>query len=103
MAKEDKKILKYTYGEKSMKEPFVIYADMESLLKKIHTCNNNLEKSSATKVNKHAASGCSLFTYCSLDVTKNKHNYYRGKDCMKSFCKDLKELATKIVNYEKKK
>ena len=32
MAKEDKKILKYTYGEKSMKEPFVIYADMESLL-----------------------------------------------------------------------
>ena len=30
-------------------------------------------------------------------------NYYRGKDCMKQFCKDLKEHATKIINYKKKK
>ena len=30
-------------------------------------------------------------------------NYYRGKDCMKKFCKDLKEHATRIINYEKKK
>ena len=27
---------------------------------------------------------------------KTKRNYYRGKDCMKSFCKDLKEHATKM-------
>ena len=33
----------------------------------------------------------------------NKLNYYRGKDCMKTFCKDLREHATKIINYEKKK
>ena len=26
----------------------------------------------------------------------------RGKDCMKKFCKDLKEHAAKIINYEKK-
>ena len=32
-----------------------------------------------------------------------KINYYRGKDCMKKFCKDLKEHATRILNYEKKK
>ena len=32
-----KNILKYNHGEKSMKVPFIIYADMESLLeKKIH-------------------------------------------------------------------
>ena len=32
-----------------------------------------------------------------------KINCYRGKDCMKRFCKDLKEHATRIINYEKKK
>ena len=33
-----------------MKAPFVIYADMESLLEKIDTCHSNLKKSSTTKV-----------------------------------------------------
>ena len=27
---------------------------------------------------------------------------YRGRDCIEKFCKDLKELATKIINYEEK-
>ena len=85
-----------------MKVPFIIYADMESLLEKIDTCYNNPEKSLATKINKHTASGYSLFTHCSFNISK-KHNYYRGKDWMTSFCKDLKEHATKIINYGKKK
>ena len=34
MPKEGNKILKYNHGEKSMKVPFIIYADMKSLLKK---------------------------------------------------------------------
>ena len=33
-----------------MKAPFIIYADMESLLEKIDTCHSNLKKSSTTKV-----------------------------------------------------
>ena len=34
MPEEDNKILKYNHREKSMRAPFVIYADLESLLKK---------------------------------------------------------------------
>ena len=34
MPEEDNKILKYNQGEKSMKVPFIIYADLESLLEK---------------------------------------------------------------------
>ena len=34
---------------------------------------------------------------------KNKLDYDRGKDCMKKFCKYLREHAAKIINYEKKK
>ena len=32
--KEGNEILKYNHGEKSMKVPFIIYVDLESLLKK---------------------------------------------------------------------
>ena len=34
MPKEDNKILKYNHRGKSMRAPFVIYADIESLLEK---------------------------------------------------------------------
>ena len=45
MPDEGNKILKCNYGEKSLKAPFMIYADLECLLEKIHSCQNNLEKS----------------------------------------------------------
>ena len=67
------------------------------------TCYNNPKESSTTEINKHTPFGYSLFTHCSFNKTKNKLDYYRGKDCMKKFCKDLREHATKIINYEKKK
>ena len=96
-------IIKYNHGEKSMKLPFVIYADLECLLEKMSTCINNPNESSTTEINKHTPSGYSLFTHCSFDESKNKLNYCRGEDCMKKLCKDLGTHATKIINYEKKK
>ena len=50
----------------------------------------------------HKPSGYSLVTCCSFDKSKNERKYYRGEDCMKIFCKDLKDQAMKIINYEKK-
>ena len=102
LPEEDNKILKHNHGEKSMKTPFIICADLEPLLEKISTCNNNPEKPSKTKANKHTPSGHLLFTFCSFDTTKNKFDYYRGKNCMKNFCLYLREHAAKIINYEKK-
>ena len=86
-----------------MKVPFIIYVDLECLLEKMSTSINNPNESSTTKISKHTPSGYSIFTSCSFDESKNKLNYYKGKDCMKKFCKDLKEHATRIINYEKKK
>ena len=82
MPAKDNKILKYNQGEKSMKVPLIIYADLESLLEKMNTCHNNPEKSSTTEINKHTPSGYSLFTRCSLGTMKDKLDYYRGKTCM---------------------
>ena len=102
MPEEYNKILKYKQGEESMRLPFIIIADLECVLEKMNTCHNNPEKSSTTKINKHTPSGYSLFAHCSFDRTKNKLDYYGGKNGMKNFCLDLREHATKIINYEKK-
>ena len=80
MPTKDNNIIKYNQGEKSIKLPFIIYADLECLIEKMSTCYNNPEESSTTEINKHTSSGCSLFTHCSFDKTKNKLDYYRGKD-----------------------
>ena len=52
---------------------------------------------------KHETSGWAMFTKCSFDVIENKLDYYRGRDCIKKFCKKLKDHALKIINYEKKR
>ena len=83
------KTTKYNYGEKSLKAPFIIYGDLECLLKKMHWCQNNPEKSYTDKKTKHTPSGYSLFTNCSFDSAKNKLDCYTGKG--------------RIINYEKKK
>ena len=102
MPNEENKILKYNHGEKSLKALFMIYADLECLLEKMRSCQNNPEKSYTEKKTKHTPSGYLMFTHCSFDPTKNKLDFYKGEDCMEKFCKDLREHATKIINYEKK-
>ena len=50
----------------------------------------------------HEPSGYAVDLICSFDLKLNKHNVYRGKDCIKKFCSNLKEFGTKIVNYVQK-
>ena len=66
MPTKDNNIIKYNQGEKSIKLPFVVYADLECLLEKMSTCQNNPKESSTTEINKHTPSGYSLFTHCSI-------------------------------------
>ena len=97
MPSPNNNIIKYNQGDKSLELPFIIYADLECLLKKIATCYNNPDLSSTTKINKHIPPGYSIYTNCSF-----VQSYYRGEDCMKRFCKDLKDHATKIIDFKKK-
>ena len=72
--------------------PCVVSVDLGCFLGKIDTCHNNRKKSLTAKSSflkiQHLASGYSLFTHFPVDATKNRLDYYRGKDCMKIFCKD---------------
>ena len=54
--------------------PHIIYADLESLIKKINGCVNNPEKSSITKIGEHIPSGYSMSNIWAFDSVKNKHS-----------------------------
>ena len=47
------KYLTYNHVKRSLKFSFIIYADLESLLEKIRSCQNNPKKSYTEKKAKH--------------------------------------------------
>ena len=67
------------------------------LLEKMHSCQNNLEKFYMEK---------KVYAFWLFMVyewyNNKKFDSYRGKVCMKKFCKDLIQHAMKIINYEEK-
>ena len=102
MPSEETKILEFSQHQKSNKAPFIIYADLECIIEKTDGCKNNPENSSTTKVRKHISSGFSMSTISSFRSIENKHDVYKGKNCMKKFCEFLRERAMKIINFKKK-
>ena len=112
MPSEGENILQYNSGEKSLKLPWVIYADFECLLLRKQSCQNNPEESYTEKIHKscgyyscesiHESCGYSIDLFSSFDSKQDKNSYYRGKDCAKKFCEDLKKYAFKIINYKEK-
>ena len=97
MPREDNKILIYNNGENSMKAPFVVCTDLECLLEKTSSCHNDPEKHRQLhQMNTHL-----LVIHC-LHAEEHKLDCFKGQDCMKKFCKDLKEHVTGIIKYEKK-
>ena len=50
----------------------------------------------------HEPCGYSLDLVGSFDSKQNKQRFYKGRNCIEKFCKDLKELPTKIVNCKEK-
>ena len=70
---------------KSDKTLYIIYAGIESLIRKIDECANHLENSSATKIGEHIPCEYSVSTILGFDHTEDKQTLYCGKDCMKKF------------------
>ena len=83
--------------------PYIIYADIESLIKKINRCTNNPEISSTTKIEKYIPCRYSMSTIWAFDHIENKHSLDHGEDCMNMFCTFLREHDKNVINFEKKK
>ena len=95
------KILKYNPGEKSLKAPFAIYFDLECLLKKIQSSQNNPKKSCTEK----KLSMNLLVGQClqGVHLIKKKINLIITEEkIVLKLCNDLKEYTMKIIDYEEK-
>ena len=67
---------------KSMRVPFVIYADFEAITEKIDSATPNPEKSYAEKYQKHAPSGFCYYVKCEGEENYAEPVVYRGEDCV---------------------
>ena len=70
---------------------------------KIDGSANNPENSSTTKIGEHVPCGYSMSTIWAFDNIENKHTLYHGEDCMIKFCTSVREHATNVINFDKKK
>ena len=82
---------------------YIIYANIESLIKKIDGYANNPEHFSTTKICEHIPCGYSMSTIWAFDHIENKYTLYHGKDYMEKFFESLREHAKSITDFEKKK
>ena len=90
MPSEEEKTLKIKNHHKTLKAPYVIYADFESLIEKIPYC----EPQDTLKTEKHKACGYS-FTVVRSDGEVIGTIVYRGKHPVKNFFTDVLEQEKK--------
>ena len=87
----------------SEKFPFVVYADMESLIKNMDNCDPNPNKSYTKKYQKHEPISFTYYIKCfDNSVYEPRLSTYTGKDAMDVFIKWLEEDAKAIANIEPK-
>ena len=101
--------LKFKNFQNSEKAPFVIYADFESLIKHMHNCNPDPNKSYTKKIQKHEPVG---FTYYIISLNESvyesrKKTYTKPKpedeDPVDVFIKWLEGDVKDIANIKPKK
>ena len=102
MPSEDENILKYHSGKKSLKAANVIYMDLESLLIKNQSTQNNPNELYTEKKAIHEGCGYAIKLVRWYDTNKYIRNFHRGKDCIKKLCEDIKTQAIEIINFKEK-
>ena len=100
MPDPSKSILEFKLNDKSLHMPHIVYADHELILKKIKSCQPNLENSYTEKKNVPIAFSYALHMIGTYD--DDLITSYRGTDCMKTFARALKIMAKMIIDAPQK-
>ena len=96
MPELDKSVLKFKHFNHSLKVPFVIYADFEGMLEKIHTCAPSDEESYTKPYQKHTPINFAYYIkYCNGDFQPPVD--YSGTDAAQIFYEKMKEDALNIT------
>lgn len=75
-----------------LEAPFIIYADIESLLKPVNQ-NNNECHSQTVIYQEHQPYSIGYYLKCRFDETKSFYRSYRNPDCIKWFGMELNEIS----------
>ena len=102
MPDEGENILYYKEGEKSIRVPFVMYGDLEAVLEPVLGVEGNPDQPFEQDVNRHVPCGAALYTKFAHGELKRSMMQHRGEDCVKVFCKTMKERVYQAVRYKKK-
>ena len=101
MPNEHEKILKYNQGEKSLKVLFMIYADLECLLRKIDSCQIKMIQKNLLQKKELSMSLLVTHGLHAVNLMNQKTNGVIT-DCMEMFCNDLRGQAIKIITMKRK-
>ena len=92
MPNKDNNILKFNNFHKQQPVPFVIYADFESILEKIHGCKQDGNKSYTEAYQTHADCGFGYKVVCCYDDKYTKPiQLYRGEKAVYKFMENILE------------
>ena len=80
-------------GQNQFKAPFIMYADLESILEPTESPNPDPNQPYSQNVNQHAFSGWRVYSKFAYGEVKDPLKIYRGKDCVKKFCDHVKGEA----------
>ncbi|KAJ8913870.1 hypothetical protein NQ315_005667 [Exocentrus adspersus] len=86
---EDQKYLKFKNFKNKEKVPFVVYADLESVLKQVNSGN---------KYQHHLPAAVGYYVKCSYDPSLSFYRSYRGEDCMSWFAREMNQFAENVEN-----
>lgn len=84
------KIVRFKNFKNQDNAPFVVYADLECLLKPVDTRNGLYQK--------HEPFSAAYYINCSYNNNMNKYKSFRGRDANKWFAKEMEDVAFKINN-----
>ena len=90
MPNKDNNILKFTTHHKQLPVPFVIYADLEAITKKVQGCRQNNNKSYTEAYQTHEDCGYGYKVVCCYDDKYTKPTQvYRGKNAVYKFMESM--------------
>ena len=95
MPSEENNTLKSSQVTKLEKMPYIIYADLECLVKRIEGCANNPQKSSTIKIGEHIPCGYSMLTIWGFKHIKKKHTFVTWKKLYEKVIRVFKKTWNK--------
>lgn len=94
MPLEGKNKIKFKSYEKQLQVPFIVYADIETLLKKPNEKFCRSENTIAYQ--QHEAHSVGYYFKCSYDNAKSYYRSKRGNDCIEWFVRELYTIACNV-------